>query len=218
LAIAQGTPNLVEAMQWYETNLGAYIFGDKVASVSVAWGGGAFGGMEHHPLWHLGSSAMADESTHAHEAAHGWFGNGIRIACWEDFVLSEGTVSYLTARALTDVGGAQLGFNIWQDYSSQLDNEIAWPTGCNEIDILNDGLFGAAPYVKGAYFYRAVENKVGTAELDAALKAFYTEYVGKAARMQDMLDTILAETGYDATTCADMWLRSQAVPTETTCP
>ena len=57
--------------------------------------------MEHHPFVHIGSVAIGDEETNVHESAHGWFGDGIRIACWEDFVLSEGTVSATSpARAL----------------------------------------------------------------------------------------------------------------------
>ena len=69
---------------------------------------------------------MNDEVTHAHEAAHGWFGDGIRLACWEDFVLSEGTVSYLSAHVLGQVAGAdaeQMGriFNLWLKSAEQGD-------------------------------------------------------------------------------------------------
>ena len=59
-------------------------------TVSADWGGGDYGGMEHHPFWHVSSGSIYSEEVNAHEAAHGWFGNGVRIDCWEDFVLSEG--------------------------------------------------------------------------------------------------------------------------------
>ena len=65
-------------------------FGSKAGIVSVAWPAGAFGGMEHHPFSHVAEAAMDSEETLVHESAHGWFGDGIRIGCWEDFVLSEG--------------------------------------------------------------------------------------------------------------------------------
>ena len=45
----------------------------------VVWGAGVYGGMEHHPYWHVAKDAMSDEVTHVHEAAHGWFGDGIRL-------------------------------------------------------------------------------------------------------------------------------------------
>jgi aminopeptidase N len=226
MAAQAGTANLRGVVDWLEKTYGAYVFGSEVAAVSAPWGFGAIGGMEHHPLWHVATSAMADEETQAHEAAHGWFGNGVRIACWEDFVLSEGTVTYLAARALEAVAGSSTGTAIWNDYQSRLDNllgstsenQIAWPDSCNQVDILDDGLFNDAPYIKGAFFYRALELKVGAQAVDDALSAFYTQYKGKAAGMQDMLDVIKTETGYDAQACALDWLRNQGRPTDDACP
>ncbi len=225
VAAMDGTENLVEAFEWLETTYGPYLFGDTAGTVAAVWGPGAFGGMEHHPLWHVASPAMSDQETQAHEAAHGWFGNGVRIACWEDFVLSEGTVSYLAARAMSETAGPAVGQLTWNSYQGRLDrlqagagNKTAWPMGCNDIDILGDGLFNDAPYMKGAFFYRALENRIGVEALDAALAAFYDEYAGKAAGMQDMLDTIEAMTGYDPSVCAVQWLRSEFPPDSDTCP
>ncbi|MCX5744328.1 MAG: hypothetical protein NT062_17700, partial [Proteobacteria bacterium] len=99
-AARAGTKHLVGVFDWYEQTIGPYSFGQHVGAVSVVWGEGLYGGMEHHPFWHVAKDAMADEETQAHEAAHGWFGDGVRLRCWEDFVLSEVTVSYLAARAL----------------------------------------------------------------------------------------------------------------------
>jgi aminopeptidase N len=72
--------------------------------------------------------------------------------------------------------------------------------------------------MKGAHFLRALENRVGRAELDAAIRTFYLAHRGTAARMQDMLDTIASETGYDPSACATAWLRGNPLPTEDTCP
>ncbi len=220
-----GTAHLRDAVDWYETTYGAYPFGDRLGSVSVQWGFGAYGGMEHHPYSHVADGAMSDEETHLHEAAHGWFGDGIRIACWEDFVLSEGAVTYLAARATAAVSGVTAGSQIWSSYQVRLNqlqggsgNKIAWPDGCGEVDILADGLFNDAPYVKGAYFFLALEGRIGVEALDAALAGFYAEYQGKAATMQDLLDYIAAETGYDPTPCALAWLRSEDVPADSVCP
>lgn len=219
-AAVNGTEHLVAAFEWLETTIGAYAFGDRAGSVAAPWGFGAYGGMEHHPLWHVGTAAMAGDEVHAHEAAHGWFGNGIRIACWEDFVLSEGTVSYLAARSLGDAAGEAFADGIWAGYAERLAGvtaENAWPEGCNQIDVIEDGLFTSAPYMKGAHFFLALENKVGRAALDSALAAFYEEYGGRAARFQDLLDTVAAETGYDPTACAVAWLRGTDVPASDTC-
>ncbi len=212
-AALAGTKHLQAAFDWYEQQLGPYAFGKSVASVSVVWGQGAYGGMEHHPFWHVASDAMSDEETHAHEAAHGWFGDGVRLRCWEDFVLSEGTVSYLAARSLGVVGGAELGKQIWKNYQSRLvaaEREgglPAWPEGCGKVDILKDGLFSEIPYMKGAFFYKEVAEQIGVDVLDESLGRFYRAHVGKPAGMQDVLDAIAADSGFDPSALATKWLR-----------
>ena len=207
--------------EWLEQTLGPYRFGRKAGTVSVAWGPGAFGGMEHHPYWHVGSAALGDVETNTHEAAHGWFGGGIRLACWEDFVLSEGTTTYLAGRAL-DVVAPTVGAAIWQSYANELGEvdprDKVWPDSCGTVDILADELFTRAPYMRGAFFYRAVALKVGAAKLDDALRAFYEQHQGKPATMASMLTTIATVTGYDPTACAAMWLRATTIPAIGACP
>ena len=222
LANAQkGSANLVAAIDWFEKTLGPYRFGPKLGGVPVTWGIGQFGGMEHHPFWHVASGALGDEETNVHESAHGWFGDGIRIACWEDFVLSEGTVSYLAGRAL-DVVAPTVGAAVWQSYTTALagiaPTDPVWPDSCGTVDILKDNLFTNAPYMRGAFFYRAVALKLGADVLDGALHQFYVDHAGRAAKMNDMLDTIKTVTGYDATACAQMWLRSSTIPSIGPCP
>lgn len=189
-----GTANLANVFSFYESTYGAYTFGPESGSVSVNWGPGAYGGMEHHPYVHIAADAMGSEETHAHEAAHGWYGDGVRIACWEDFMLSEGTVTYMAAHGLERVGGP----NIWPEYAASLDaictgadvNTIALPSTCNEIDLLNDDLWSLVPYIKGACFYEDVADLIGTAKVNEALGDFYKANVGKAAHMSEMIDML----------------------------
>ena len=215
------TANCTPAFDWLEKTIGPYRFGTKVGSVSVKWGPGAYGGMEHHPLWHVSSGSLASEVTNVHEAAHGWFGDGIRIECWEDFVLSEGTVSYLAARAL-EVVAPSVGAQAWTEYESELSGingtSPVWPQSCGAIDVLDDNLYTNAPYMRGAMFYRAIAQKVGADLVDQALAAFYAAHGGKTGRMTDMLETIKTVTGYDPTACADAWLKSTTIPTPGPCP
>jgi aminopeptidase N len=170
--------------------------------------------MEHHPYWHVAKDAMGDEVTHAHEAAHGWFGDAVRIKCWEDFVLSEGTVSYLAARALSVVDPEQEA-TIWEGYQEELDAAIAeggapaWPEGCNKIDIIEDNLFTNLPYMQGAFFYKDVAAAVGPDVLDGVIGRFYVAHKNKAARMQDMIDAIERDTGFDPTSIAQARLRKK---------
>ncbi len=217
----EGTVDLVAGFDWLEKTLGPYRFGPKYASVSVGWPPGQYGGMEHHPYSHIDSAALSDVNTNVHESAHGWFGDGIRIACWEDFVLSEGTVDYLAGRVL-DVVDPTVGATVWTEYDKELaqltGTELVWPQSCGQIDILKDNLFTNAPYIRGALFYRAVALKVGADVLDQALATFYQAHAGGSARMADMLATIQQVTGYDPTTCAQTWLLSTTRPTPGPCP
>ena len=222
---AQGAAHLLAAFEYFEAVLGPYAFGERSGGVSVDWGPGAIGGMEHHPYWHVGADALGRADVHVHEAAHGWFGDGVRIACWEDFVLSEGTVSYLTARAFEAVATQPEIDSLWLNYNVRLndalatqDVKIAWPDSCGQTDIIEDGYFSSIPYMKGAFFFKALENRVGVDPLLSALSTFYNERVGTAARMQELLDTIAMVTGYDPSACAQAWLRQEAVPSDDTCP
>jgi aminopeptidase N len=217
-----GTAHLVAAFNWMEQTLGPYRFGPRYSSVSVNWPRGAFGGMEHHPMSHIASVAIGDEETNVHEAAHGWFGDGIRIGCWEDFVLSEGTVSYLAARAL-DVVAPSVGAATWQSYMNQL-NQVSvldpvWPQSCGVVDVIKDNLFTEAPYMRGAFFYKGVADKVGADKLDLALHTYFMAHGGATGHMSEMLDTIKSVTGYDATACAQSWLEQKIMmPTPGPCP
>jgi aminopeptidase N len=190
-----------------------------MATVSAAWSGRGLGGMEHHPFFHVARPSVASEVVQAHEAAHGWFGNGVRIRCWEDFVLSEGVTTYLAARALGAAGGPALEREVWDGYAVDLRNAVsrgdteAWPTTCNEIDILEHPIWSSIPYVKGAFFLRAVELEIGTATLDAALAAFYQRYGGReAASMSDLIATIEERSGFDTSELVETWLRSRGLP------
>ncbi|MCE9670562.1 peptidase M1 [Myxococcus stipitatus] len=217
-----GTLHLKDAVDFFERQYGAYTFGGKVGSVSANWGPGAYGGMEHHPYWHVASDAMDDKLVHQHEAAHGWYGNGVRIQCWEDFVLSEGTAEYLTARSVRATEGADAEAAVWTQWRAELERAVsrgdtyALPDStCNAIDILTHPLWSNIPYKKGAFFYRALEQQIGTEAIDRVLARFYRQHVGRTARMQQFLDLVKAETGQDPTALANAWLRGLGIPAAT---
>lgn len=217
-AAATGTAHLVGVMDFYEQTYGPYVFGKEAGSVSAAWGSGSVGGMEHHPFWHVAQGSMDSPEVHAHEAAHGWYGNGVRMACWEDFVLSEGTVSYMAARAL-----AQQGVDLWPAYECRLQrlcrdeqrNTIALPEGCNAISLRAHPLWSQVPYMKGAHFLREVASRVGAEAMDRVLADFYQDNVGSAARMDGLIEalqTSFPSEAFAIGTLADDWLRQRTCP------
>ncbi len=192
---AAGTAHLVEVVAWLEDTLGPYPYGDHLGAVDADWGGGGLGGMEHHPFWHVSSGDMDDEEVQAHEAAHGWFGDGVRIRCWEDFVLSEGTASWLAARSLEEVAG----IDVWPEYHEWLRSSCrwyrptaAWPPTCGEVDLPNDPLWSGIPYMQGACFYREVAATIGVEQVDGALRDVFLAHVGGAASMGDVIAALKA--------------------------
>ncbi|MFO0750323.1 MAG: M1 family aminopeptidase [Myxococcota bacterium] len=213
-----GTKSLVAAFDWLEQHIGRYSFGKKVASVAVSWGVSAAGGMEHHPFWHIATSEMELPITHVHEAVHGWYGTGVRMACWEDFVLSEGTTTYLSTRALGQVTNAATEKALWDDNKEELlttledEDIVAWPQTCGKMDILKDGLFSNIVYMKGAFFWKAVADEVGPDVLDAVLARFYEQHVGTAVSMAELIAAVETDTGYDPAPLVEHWLRSKGNP------
>jgi hypothetical protein len=221
-----GTKNLVDIFDFYEQTYGPYTFGTKVGSVSADWGGGAYGGMEHHPYWHIGQFDLGNPSVHAHEAGHGWYGDGVRLACWEDFVLSEGTDSYLEVHSQEVVANE----DHWPDFGGWLDAICnvpdygyygqyiaAYPQTCDATiwDPLDN--FTGVPYVKGACFYEDVGDLIGTDVLDQTLSDFYQLHVGGYAHMSDMIAALKAASPADAAeidSLADEWLIQAACPTD----
>ncbi|MFM2152386.1 MAG: hypothetical protein RL199_821 [Pseudomonadota bacterium] len=222
-----GTAHLRDVFDFYERTYGPYLFGDEAGSVSADWAGGSFGGMEHHPFWHVGKDDFGSEEVHAHEAAHGWFGDGVRIACWEDFVLSEGLATYLSTRGLSDSG-----VDLWPQFECDLKDTCdpasgpptaALPSTCGVIDLLHDPLWSLVPYMKGAFFLREVADVLGVEAVDRVLAAFYAAHAGRAAHMQDLLDALDRVAGGKAAEVASVatkWLRTAECPSEVSelCP
>jgi hypothetical protein len=228
--LATGTAHLRDVFDFYETTYGDYTFGTEVGTVAVDWGQGPFTGMEHHPFWHVAGDYVKSTTVHAHEAAHGWFGDGVRIKCWEDFVLSEGTATYFAARSL-----GQFGIDLWPKYECGLKlicdddptngaNVVALPDTCDKIDIYTDPLRTHATYAKGAYFYKNVAAVIGVDVLDQAFSEFYKAHVGTAASMQELIDHIKTKTDANGAAAIDMletqWLKTLACPVNvsTLCP
>lgn len=226
----RGTAHLVASYDYFEQTYGPYHFGPEAGTVEVNWGEDSWGGMEHHPYVHVGTFDFDDEEAQVHEAGHAWFGDGVRLGCWEDFVLSEGTTTYIAARALEQVDGP----NEWPYYVDDfltpicegtmpndptMQNAIVLPDGtCNTIDFERDPVWSLTTYMKGACFYEEVADLIGADELDAIIGEFYRAHVGGTARMQDMIDLIEARSDasrHDAIEAAAQdWLRSLECPSD----
>lgn len=192
-----GVWNMLASIDFMEQTYGPYAFGNTIGTVEVDWGADSYGGMEHHPFFHVGAYDFWNEETQIHEVAHGWFGDAVRLECWEDFVLSEGTVTYMTAKTLQEVGGGE--YDLWEYYvqdflepicQGQDYNAIVMPEGCNDIDFENDNLWSLATYMKGACFYEEVGDILGESVVDQVIAEFYQTHRLQSATMEEMVDLI----------------------------
>ena len=219
-AAQTGTAQLVEMFEFFEDTYGPYSFGPRAGVVQTV---GQYSGIEHHPFWHLDPFSMRKPEVQAHEAAHGWFGNGVRLACWEDMVLSEGFAEYLAGRAIEHAYGAAAGADYWADQITDvthpvlpiLSPQIVWGTGCTSEDA--NAHIGTPTYVKGAMFLYSLEAAIGRAALDAAIASFYQANVGQAATFEMFLQNVQTQTTFDPHPCAEDWLRSTVVPASYDC-
>ena len=219
--VRTATADLVAHFDFYERTYGEYIYGDEVGSVFVPNNEVGIGGMEHHPYWHIVEGAFTDASIHAHEAAHGWYGNGVRIRCWEDFVLSEGVASYMTARAMGATGGVAAQEAVFQGYSDQIDrfvaavgDGVAWINNTCDPTVQFDEspLWSPLPYDKGALFLRAAAERTSYEAVDSALASFYAANKETAQGMQDLIDHLQSELAIDLDAEVQGWLLTPGRP------
>lgn len=218
-----GTAYLLETLNDMEQRIGPYGFGSEIAAVEVNWGADSYGGMEHHPYFHVGQYDFWNAETQTHELVHGWFGNGVRMACWEDFVLSEGTTTYLTAKVLE----AASGYDVWSYYVDEFlvpicegddVNTIVMPDGCNEIDFENSDLWSLATYMKGACFWGEVDNVLEDGLLDQQLSTFYQGHQGQPQTMEALIEHVMlsatANQRVQIEVLQDDWLKQRGCPAD----
>jgi hypothetical protein len=185
---------------WLERTIGPYAYGDEVGTIVVPNG---FGGMEHHPVWYV-----ENVDSDAHEAAHGWFGNGVRIKCWEDLVLSEGITEYLSLRVRRALAGFDDGYAAYLASSEgpkpQPGNNGAWYPDTCDVRSAYDAL--GTVYAQGSGFMMELATLHGETALDGVISEFYRTHRGGAWRMQDFLDFVAQRSSVDVEQLAAKWL------------
>ena len=161
-----------------------------------------FGGMENPRLTFANPTILAGDrslvAVIAHELAHSWSGNLVTNATWNDFWLNEGFTVYFETRIMEKLYGRKVA-NVhaviqFQDLTSAL-NEISdgdHPEDTRlklELNGRNpdDGMTDIA-YVKGAYFLRTLEKKVGRRKLDAFLAEYFKKFAFETISTEEFIE------------------------------
>lgn len=187
-----------------------------------------FGGMENPRLTFANPTLLAGDkslvSVIAHELAHSWSGNLVTNATWNDFWLNEGFTVYFENRIMEKFQGKEVA-NIlaiieYQDLIASLETieESEHPEDANlKLDLAHrdpdDGMTDIA-YVKGAYFLRTLEKKVGRAKFDEFLQKYFKKYAFKTLTTEDFItymeDNLLKPNNIDFNT--NEWIYQPGLP------
>jgi aminopeptidase N len=152
-----------------------------------------FGGMENPMLTFVNPTIIAGDrslvSVIAHELAHSWSGNLVTNNTWNDFWLNEGFTVYFENRIMEKLYGKEIADILaiieFQELEDEID-QIRKSEHPNDsklfLDLKNrnpdDGMTDIA-YVKGAFFLKTLEEKVGRKQMDIFLKKYFQHFAFK---------------------------------------
>jgi aminopeptidase N len=149
-----------------------------------------FGGMENPRLTFASPTLLAGDrslvSVVAHELAHSWSGNLVTNATWDDFWLNEGFTVYFEGRIMEEIYGKEVSDILALIEYQELEVEVSeigksdFPEDTHlklKLKDRNpdDGMTSIA-YVKGAFFLKTLEAKVGRVKFDKFMNAYFKKY------------------------------------------
>jgi leukotriene-A4 hydrolase len=149
-----------------------------------------FGGMENPRLTFANPTLLAGDrsliSVIAHELAHSWSGNLVTNATWDDFWLNEGFTVYFENRIMESLYGKDIADILALIEFQELKAEVKEISDGDHpedtylklsLDGRNpdDGMTSVA-YVKGAFFLKTLEEKVGREKFDVFVKGYFKKF------------------------------------------
>ncbi len=149
-----------------------------------------FGGMENPRLTFANPTLLAGDrsliSVIAHELAHSWSGNLVTNATWDDFWLNEGFTVYFENRIMESLYGKDIADILALIEFQELKAEVKEISDGDHpedtylklsLDGRNpdDGMTSVA-YVKGAFFLKTLEEKVGREKFDVFVKGYFNKF------------------------------------------
>ncbi len=186
-----------------------------------------FGGMENPRLTFANPTLLAGDqslvSVVAHELAHSWSGNLVTNATWDYFWLNEGFTVYFENRIMEALYGKEIAdihaYIERQDLSATIeDMENDHPEDTHlKLNLENrdpdEGLTDIA-YVKGAFFLRTLEQKVGRKKFDAFLKQYFKSHAFETIGTEEFVDYLKTELliPNNVTFNVEEWIYQPGVP------
>ncbi|MBI3185038.1 MAG: hypothetical protein HYZ28_23100 [Myxococcales bacterium] len=204
-----------EALDFYSSWLGKYDYGNTLSLVEVE---GGLGGMEHTAAVAIMMSAARDpeysKETAAHEVAHHWFGDNLRIKSWGDFWMSEGFTNYATYRFFRHAEGEQRYLKLLDHAKDEVKDALEANPHALSAPAHTDvhEIFDSVPYEMGPWMLRMMECKLGTEKLDVLLREWFQAKRGQAVSTFEFVAFAKAKTGADFGPFFAAWNSIKAVP------
>ncbi|MDG4861153.1 M1 family metallopeptidase [Streptomyces sp. T-3] len=150
---------------------------------------------------------VPDGEVMAHEYAHQWFGDSVRLTDWSEIWLNEGFATYAMWMWSEEQGTATIDEQIGR-YSGM---PQVWESPPGKVT-RPDQVFGAAVYFRGAMTLHALRGEVGDKTFARILKAWTAKYAGRAATTEDFIALAEEESGASLRKLFDEWLFQEGRP------
>lgn len=161
-----------------------------------------FGGMENPMLTFANPTLITGDkslvSVLAHELAHSWSGNLVTNETWSDLWLNEGTTVYFEQRIMEALRGkeiadilAQVEFRELEQTIAEMKNDGTYEQSKLHLDLVNkdpDIAMSDIAYVKGAFFFRTLEQNYGRVSLDGFLKKYFNHFAFRTISAEGFID------------------------------
>ncbi len=186
-----------------------------------------FGGMENPRLTFVNPTVIAGDkslvSVIAHELAHSWSGNLVTNRSWDDFWLNEGFTVYFEHRIMEQLEGKEIADILSDIEFYELQDEIKRIEKSNHpedsrlvLDLEgrdpDDGMTDIA-YVKGAYFLKTLERKIGRKKMDAFLNDYFKDFAFKTVNTSIFERYLKKKIQFSASEFdTDAWFYGKGIP------
>lgn len=199
----RGTPDMIREL---ELRYGPYPFaqiGGVVVGVEPVWAGLE---TQTRPVYNASLAADGDWSDYllAHELAHQWFGDHVRVATWADIVNNEGWATFAADEAVARRRGTSMDDTLRAVWRRDRD---FWSDPIDNPGI--DNMFGTT-YGRGGAALQALRVLIGDEEFFGLARAWAQD--PGARSFADFRRFVQDRTGRDLTAFWQAWYSADAAP------
>ncbi len=200
--------NTAEMLRYFSGLFGPFP-SDRIGGVVVDGFGAA---LETEEMVVYGRSAL-EERTVAHEIAHHWFGNSVRLRRWSDIWLNEGIARYAEALWAEHTGGPAARDRVLSDLAAALERTSSNPAHAFAIGNPAAGdLFSGAIYNRGALAMHALRAELSDDAFFRLLQEWHARNAGRAVTTAEFVDLAEEIAGRDLGAFFGRWLFESALP------